>query len=380
MCVQSIVATIEDEKSGVMRAWAELWNSSEVKVREVNLTNRGGYWDALMDKALPAGEYTLKVCAEDNNGNENCVPINETLVETVFVERITPAVCGIDPEEGGECDFTYNICMRGGNGIKFWMNKLGEVITPGMMGATISDEDGNAIVGLRHESGLSQEECEEMSTWDEETFWIPDAENPEVGACWFISGDAEFLQLSCQEINGREKFDLHLELDGEDVSLIGPGVHDLEYWIESMSDFEGCVEPPPAPEEEHVVINEFLSNPLIEADEWVELYNPTDSDIDLTNWKLGDNDGHTATLSGTLSVGDYLVVEFSSVLNNDGDTIELKDGSAVLVDSVAYGDEGTALNPSEEKSAGRSPNGMDTDNDLSDFAVFDIPTPGAANL
>jgi cysteine-rich repeat protein len=382
MCAQSIVATINDKKSGVMSAWAELWNSSEVKVREVNLTKDGGQWEAIMDKALPAGDYILKVCAVDNNGNENCVEIEETLVETVFVEYITPAVCGIDPEEGGVCDFTYNICMRGGNGIKFWMNKLGDIITPGMMGATISDEDGNAVVGLRHESGLSQKECEDMSEWDNETFWDPETE-----LCWFISGDAEFLELSCQEINGREKFNLHLELDGEDVSLIGPGVHNLEYWIKSIENFEGCVEPPPAPEEDHVVINEFVSDPLNESNEWVELYNPTDSNIDLTDWAIYDNIGVRASLSGTLNTGDYLIVEFnSSVLNNAGDIIELKDELEGSVDSVSYGnwedanESDNAPVPVDGQSTGRSPNGVDTDNDLSDFAIFDTPTPGVANV
>ncbi len=213
-CAQSIVASISDDKTGIEEAWAELWTDPEEgepeQVEYVELKKElGEYWDALMSKEHPVGDYILKVCAEDKLGNENCEEIEETLLETVFVEYISPALCNIDPEQGGECDFTFHVCMRGDNSIKFWMNKLGGIITPGMMNARISHEDNEAFVGLKHEG---------------------------------FESEAELLQLDCEEINEQTWFDLHLELDSEVVSQIGPGIHDLEYWINSY--LEECEEEP----------------------------------------------------------------------------------------------------------------------------------------
>ncbi len=41
---------------------------------------------------------------------------------------------------------------------------------------------------------------------------------------------------------------------------------------------------------DHVVINEVDTNPFGDdsqsISEWVELYNPTDSDVDLSGWKI----------------------------------------------------------------------------------------------
>jgi len=45
---------------------------------------------------------------------------------------------------------------------------------------------------------------------------------------------------------------------------------------------------PPAPPIDHLVISEvfYSANP---AAEWIEIYNPTDEDIELDAWKLGDD-------------------------------------------------------------------------------------------
>ncbi len=257
MCVQKIVASIDDEKSGVIRAWAELWatpvDEGDEPLREIDLNivhyGQTVTWEGIMNKELPAGDYILKVCAEDGNGNENCKEVEETLLDGIFVEFITPAICGIDPEEGGICDFTYNICMRGDNSIKFWLNKIEGLVTPGDMNAIITNpETGeSATVGLRHESGLTEQECGEVGD-----FW-----DPETGLCWFIT-DAEFLQLQCSEINGRTEFELHLELDSEDMSAIGPGVHELEYWIESLTNI--CEEPEPECVPETEVCDDSIDN------------------------------------------------------------------------------------------------------------------------
>jgi len=224
-CAQSIVATAYDKKSGVKEVWAELWNSSQEKVREVELEHTiYNTWEAIMNKELPAGDYILKVCAKDNLGNTYCKEITETLVETVFVEYISPASCTVDSEVGGECNFKFHVCMRGDNGIQFWMNKLGDIVTPAMMNATISNGD-ETFVGLKHEAPYkSQIACEEMGeeyVWEEDTCW------------WHTEAGILQLEEDCIEINGRTYFNLHLDLDSTIITQIGPGIHDLEYWIES---------------------------------------------------------------------------------------------------------------------------------------------------
>lgn len=133
-----------------------------------------------------------------------------------------------------------------------------------------------------------------------------------------------------------------------------------------------------------VVINEFVSNPNTNESEWIELYNPSNASIDLTNWIIEDGVGTIKTLSGSIAENSYLVVNISSRLNNDGDIIKLRSDTA-LVDSVAYGnwnDGNTADNapsPLEGQSTGRSPNGKDTGIDNADFIRFASPSTGTAN-
>lgn len=231
-CSQSIVVQVFDTKSGVKEGtiYAELYYTDEQGVAttpaspKVNLKKTlYGTYEGLMDKDLPVGNYILKVFAKDNLGNERVVEIQEHLAETVFVEYISPATCNIDPEEEGNCNFTLHVCMRGGNSIQFWMNKLGGIIPPGEMNAMISDTENptnEAFVGLA-QTGLTKEVCQMIPTnyWD-------DKES-------ICRTDAGLLQLGCGEINGKEQFTLKLDVPVDVASQIGLGNHDLEYWIKS---------------------------------------------------------------------------------------------------------------------------------------------------
>lgn len=115
----------------------------------------------------------------------------------------------------------------------------------------------------------------------------------------------------------------------------------------------------------HLVINEIMYNPSQCRDqycEWVELYNPTDSPVDVGGWRLSDAHA-TDTLKGentiipahgyaiitdlTTEVYSYFGVDEDAVrltvdddaigrgLNNDQDTVTLRDPRGV-VDSVTY--------------------------------------------
>jgi len=135
-----------------------------------------------------------------------------------------------------------------------------------------------------------------------------------------------------------------------------------------------------------VLVNEFVSN---NATEWIELYNKKDYAISLTGWTIEDNTHSPQSLAGkTIPAGGYLVLiretDFNFQLANTGDTIILKNGS-LEVDKVAYGNYNdgnpgdNAPAPGAGKSAGRCPNGVDTNNDSADFRVFNVPTKGAPN-
>ncbi|OFV67994.1 MAG: secreted protein containing Cellulosome anchoring protein, cohesin region domain protein [Candidatus Syntrophoarchaeum caldarius] len=138
-----------------------------------------------------------------------------------------------------------------------------------------------------------------------------------------------------------------------------------------------------------VVVNEFLSDPLPGDSEWIELYNLMDEDISLDDWTIEDNTASPASLNGkTIPANGFLLLnkstDFSFGLNNGGDTIILKNGGNVI-DRVTYGDfddgdvSDNAEAPEDGASAGRYPDGMDTDVDSNDFAIFENTTPGGAN-
>ncbi|PIY78674.1 MAG: hypothetical protein COY82_01225, partial [Parcubacteria group bacterium CG_4_10_14_0_8_um_filter_35_7] len=146
-----------------------------------------------------------------------------------------------------------------------------------------------------------------------------------------------------------------------------------------------------------IVINEFVSDPADDDTEWIELYNTTQNEIDLTDWTIEDNTGTTYG-RGSLSKLDGLIIEsqrhlllsrgedFSFRLNNGGDIIILK-YKETIIDEVAYGDfekivgsiEGNAPKPSKGRSLARLEDGLDTDNDSDDFAETITPTPEEPN-
>ncbi len=121
-----------------------------------------------------------------------------------------------------------------------------------------------------------------------------------------------------------------------------------------------------------LVINEIFADPSntsagdangdgtgnLLQDEFIELYNTTETDIDLTGWKLADADQDRHTfLQGTIIPAKASLVVFgggtptsipgvvqtattgSLSLNDDGDTITLKDASGMVIKTVTYGTE-----------------------------------------
>lgn len=165
-----------------------------------------------------------------------------------------------------------------------------------------------------------------------------------------------------------------------------------------------------------IVLNEFLPNPegimygfdfgndnsTMPQGEWVELYNNSDTSLDLYGWYIWDNSSDDLnkayvtvlnTLPSTTVIGahSWLVVYMNKeILDNSEDTVKLFDGSDNLIDSYAYdssiyceqeptpgeenssGTSGSCGEVPPNKSYARIPDGLG-------YWVDPIPTPGRMN-
>jgi hypothetical protein len=94
---------------------------------------------------------------------------------------------------------------------------------------------------------------------------------------------------------------------------------------------------------DHVVINEVDINPpgddSASISEWIELYNPTDSDVDLGGWSIAS----TTVLKKTMAIpsdtviksGQFLTYSYQNVWFTDvNESVELRDENNVIVDKT----------------------------------------------
>jgi len=96
----------------------------------------------------------------------------------------------------------------------------------------------------------------------------------------------------------------------------------------------------------YIVISEFLPNPEgSDSAEWIELYNPTDEPIDLSGYKLDDENGGSKPYSipedTTIAPGEYLLFlreETKLALNNTTDAVRFLAPDKSVLAEVAYAD------------------------------------------
>lgn len=164
---------------------------------------------------------------------------------------------------------------------------------------------------------------------------------------------------------------------------------------------DGAVDAPldSSPAGTHVVINEIQTD----VTELVELYNPTSSTVSLANWEIryasagggAGGAGHKFAASASIAAGAYIVLKpsdssWTSGMQAVSGQLGLFDGAgagATLIDAVAYGnvtggsfrEAQSAPSPPSGGSIGRSPNGVDTDDNKADFKTFAATTPGTPN-
>jgi hypothetical protein len=136
--------------------------------------------------------------------------------------------------------------------------------------------------------------------------------------------------------------------------------------------------------------------------EWIELYNPTDNEIDVSGWIIKDNNSQDvipqsepirpmgfAIITGKNSTFNYWEIppdvikivlpdgKIGNGLANDGDRIILEDSLGTEIDAMSYGTDTYAFNPScpdvtEGHILGRVPAGFDTDQDA-DWVDLGLP-------
>jgi hypothetical protein len=138
-----------------------------------------------------------------------------------------------------------------------------------------------------------------------------------------------------------------------------------------------------------ILINELVADPEEGEKEWIELYNPTRNEVELSGWSIENGAGSSIMLSGTLGSQDlkkFFIVDLPpGFFKNSGEHIELRNARKVLIDMVTYGDwdDGDLLDNApralDPGSIARAGDGANTFHNRSDFRVTTTPTRGEAN-
>lgn len=140
-----------------------------------------------------------------------------------------------------------------------------------------------------------------------------------------------------------------------------------------------------------LLVNEVFPVPSSNSNsnEWIELYNNSNSPIDLSFLTIEDNVADPKPLGGLVSPFSYVVLDPSPIsLNNDGDIVLIKNREGTVIDQMQYGNFNNngnnapkpSYNQSIIQSIGRYPNLQDTGIDKDDFKAFGNPTKGSENI
>jgi hypothetical protein len=124
---------------------------------------------------------------------------------------------------------------------------------------------------------------------------------------------------------------------------------------------------------ESIVINEIFVHPTSGGDEWIEIYNPTSTD--LTTYFIDDDTNFANDIGSSkkqlinITNGTYAVfILSSSMFNNSGDFVVLFDTNGNIVDQYEY-----TADPGVDVSIGRTPN------ENGALQVLESQTQGSAN-
>lgn len=145
---------------------------------------------------------------------------------------------------------------------------------------------------------------------------------------------------------------MYRQYDSPNTQMINTGDNFSDFYIATVLtpgavpavEIEDTSEPITYPP---LTINELYPNPASDqsesSDEYIELYNPNNFDIDLNGWLIKDASGNTFVIKNkTIAAGSHAAIYSSEThlsLNNTGDTIRLYSPNNQLEDeTVDYGD------------------------------------------
>lgn len=131
-------------------------------------------------------------------------------------------------------------------------------------------------------------------------------------------------------------------------------------------------------DKEDVLINEFVSDPAEDKEEWVEIKNVSKTKIDIRDWYIEEGGGSRTRLQDSgLRAGEFLVAkDIQGYLNNEGDRIMLKDGDGKLIDEVVYG----SWQGKEKDVSAPSSSAAVARDGQQEFMLTHTPTPGKENV
>ena len=123
---------------------------------------------------------------------------------------------------------------------------------------------------------------------------------------------------------------------------------------------------------QEITISEFIPNPIGSDDEeWIEIYNKSDSIIDISNWQLDDeasgSQPFTFPQNTLIAPKNYLVFSrqiTGIALNNDKDSVRLLLSEGIVFQEINY----------EDSKQGQS-SAL-----INEEFIWSVPTPGIANI
>jgi hypothetical protein len=97
----------------------------------------------------------------------------------------------------------------------------------------------------------------------------------------------------------------------------------------------------------NVLINEvcWMGDSVSSSNEWIELYNNTDKNINIDSWQIKISDKKIVNLNGIISSQGFYVLSknkdqgdlnYNKALNNNGEKIELIDNNNNIIDSIDF--------------------------------------------
>jgi len=365
--LQYFVQSTGYESDDLIRIWLVVDGGTEVDLlnttgSDINDLGIEGSWLTLSSSLAGYTTATLKVEIDCNSGSEALYIDDVQFVAGALDTEVKFASSDASVDEG---DGSYNLLVS--------------IVNPDAGNATSADVVLISGDAADIDNYTTQSVTFPAGSSDDQTVVITITDDSD------IEGD-EILTFELQNVSG-----------GHNASVGTPGQFELTI---QDNDFA------PTP---NIVINEIIQNPAAVDDtdgEWFELFNPTDSDVNINGWTIKDDgsDSHVIDNGGDLIItaGGYLVLGINgdqgtnggvsvdyvysgySLANGDDEVVLIYSDGASEVDRVNYDNGSTFPDPNGASMELRNPsydNNVGTNWDVASapYGDGDLGTPGAQN-